>query len=123
MTFNSSLILTINTRNFPLRYWFYFLSKIGEIFWWQWQTIYLKNGKRFVRQKHSVRFKMIRKDESSRYLESQPIILTINPRIFPLFYWFYFLSKNGEIFWKQWPRIYLEKQKDLSGKSIAFVLK
>ena len=25
-------------------------------------------------------------------LESQSIILSINPRIFPLFYWFYFLS-------------------------------
>ena len=41
---------------------------------------------------------MIRKDESSRYLESQPIILTINPPIFPLFYWFFFLVKMVKFF-------------------------
>ena len=75
-------------RYFPLFHWFYFSSKNSEILWWQWPAIYLQNAKRFVREKHSVRFNMIRKDESSRYLESQPRILTINPRIFPLFYWF-----------------------------------
>ena len=34
-----------------------------------------KKAKRFVREKHSVRFRMIRKDECSRYVESQPILL------------------------------------------------
>ena len=37
----------------------------GEIFWGQWPGIYLQKAKRFVREKHSIRFKMIRKDESS----------------------------------------------------------
>ena len=41
--------------------------------------MYLERTERFVKEKHSVRFKMIPKDVSSRYLESQPIILTINP--------------------------------------------
>ena len=74
-------------------------------------SIYLKNAKRFVTERHSVYFKMIRKLVCSKYLENQPIILTINPRIFPLLYWFYFLSLNGEIFWRQWPAIYLKDAK------------
>ena len=83
-----------------------------------------QKAKRFVREKHSVRFTMIRKYESSRYLKSQPIILTINPRIFPLFYWLFFLGLIGEIFWRDWPGIYLKRQqKDLSGKNILLVLK
>ena len=69
------IILTINPRIIPLLYWFYFLSKNGEIFWRQWPAIYLKNAKRFVREKHSVRFRMIRKDESFRCLESQPLCM------------------------------------------------
>ena len=44
--------------------------------------MYLERAKRFVKEKHSVRFKMVPKDVSSRYLESQPIILTINPVLF-----------------------------------------
>ena len=65
-----------------------FFELNGEIFWKQCSAIYLKKTKRFVREKHSVRFRMIRKDESSRYLQSQPIWLqgryttTLQPNIF-----------------------------------------
>ena len=69
------IILTINPHIIPLLYRFYFWSKNGEIFWRLWPAIYLKNTKRFVREKHSVRFRMIRKDESSRCLESQPLCM------------------------------------------------
>ena len=37
---------------------------------------HLKKTNRFVREKHSVRFEMIRKYESSRYLESQSTYVT-----------------------------------------------
>ena len=69
------IILTINPRIIPLLYWFYFLSENGEIFWRQWPAIYFKNAKRFVGEKHSVRFRMIRRDDSSRCLESQPLLM------------------------------------------------
>ena len=38
----------------------------GEIFWGQWPGTYLKKTKRFGSQKHSVRFNIIRKNESAR---------------------------------------------------------
>ena len=34
-----------------------------------------RKAKRFVREKHSVPFRMIPKDNSSRYLESQPVCM------------------------------------------------
>ena len=55
------------------------LVLFSEIKWWKFLGLMARHlsrkAKRFVREKHSVRFRMRRKDESSRYLESQPICL------------------------------------------------
>ena len=67
MTYNLSLILIINPRNVlstVLLVLFFELN--SEIFCGQWPGIFVIKAKRFGSQKHSVRFKMIRKDESSR---------------------------------------------------------
>ena len=97
-----------------------------EIKWWnfwkQLPVIYLKKAKRFVREKHSVRFKMIRKLESSW-----------KPRI-PAKYWqltlVSFHSSTGFILWVKMAKFFggngqsviSKRKKDLSEKSIPFVL-
>ena len=66
--------------------------------------------KKIIRGKHSGRFKMIRKDESNRYLESQPSIDNKPPVSFH--------SSTGFIFWVKMVKFFKGNGQEFSSKKV-----